>query len=315
MRQYVTIKGNDDLINRIKNDYHNYLVNVHGEYEIFRVNAPLFIITGYQSPSKTSIVFEGEDILSLAQQYDPHAKLNEPKKKVITDLLSIENQIGSDEVGTGDFFGPVVVCAVHFKKEDYAIYQQLKIGDSKNFTDEQICELGPTLVKLFTYSLLVCHNDKYNEMIGNGFNMNSLKAWLHNEALYNVINKVGQNNEIYIDQFCQEELYYRYLAANKHVIKNITFQTKGESHYPSIAIASCIARYRFILAMKEMCQKYHLTIPYGASDKVNNFAISFYEKYGLESLNHCVKMNFNNYQTILKHINKQDEPFDLFKNS
>ncbi len=39
--------------------------------------------------------------------------------------------IGSDEVGTGDYFGPIVVTAAYVKKEDIKYLESLGVKDSK----------------------------------------------------------------------------------------------------------------------------------------------------------------------------------------
>ena len=45
--------------------------------------------------------------------------------------------IGSDEVGTGDFFGPITVVAAYVKKEQIPLLKELGVKDSKNLTDEK----------------------------------------------------------------------------------------------------------------------------------------------------------------------------------
>ena len=40
--------------------------------------------------------------------------------------------IGSDEVGTGDVFGPIVVCALYASANDIAFLESLNVRDSKN---------------------------------------------------------------------------------------------------------------------------------------------------------------------------------------
>jgi ribonuclease HII len=41
-------------------------------------------------------------------------------------------------------------------------------------------------------------------------------------------------------------------------VKNITFHTKGESLYPSVALASVIARYSFLRKMEELSEHYQM---------------------------------------------------------
>lgn len=307
MKQYVTIKVSPETASQIKEEYESFLVPTFGEYELFRIKNSSFIITAYQSAHGLKIVFEGEDILELAQKYDPKAQIKEPKTKITTSWQELADHIGSDEVGTGDFFGPIVVCAVYYRKEDYQLLNELGIMDSKSLSDQRILEIGPLLDEHFPHSLVICHNDKYNELIDKGFNMNSIKAWLHNEVLGNVQRKIEKKVPLYVDEFCSESLYYRYLRDNDHIITGIIFHPKGESLYPAVAIASCLARYAFLKTMAQYEKKLSLSLPLGAGKKVDQCALSIYQQFGIATLNHYVKKNFKNYQRLFEVPDDKDD--------
>lgn len=132
--------------------------------------------------------------------------------------------------------------------------------------------------------------------------MNKIKAILHNHAINKVKEKINnQNVECFIDQFCDVDLYYNYLQYEEQVTtKNITFHTKGESYYPSIAVSSMIARYCFLKEIDLISDKYKIEIIKGASKKTDQCAEEFYQKYGLEELKKVVKINFKNYQELIE---------------
>ena len=111
--------------------------------------------------------------------------------------------------------------------------------------------------------------------------MNKIKAILHNQVLVNLSKKV-KVNKYFIDQFCTEENYFYYIQNEKEKITNITFHTKGESYFPSVALASMIARYSFLKEMEVLNQKYHLTFP-----------------NSLEEIKKVCKTNFSNYQLLI----------------
>ena len=46
-------------------------------------------------------------------------------------FIDCKAQIGSDEVGTGDFLGPVVVCAAFVDEETMKVINEYHIVDSK----------------------------------------------------------------------------------------------------------------------------------------------------------------------------------------
>ena len=75
--------------------------------------------------------------------------------------------------------------------------------------------------------------------------------------------------------------------------------TKGESIYPSVAAASIIARYAFLLEMDALNEKYETKIPLGASSKVNEFAKEFIAHNGITEFNKIAKKNFANYKEVI----------------
>ena len=73
------------------------------------------------------------------------------------------NCIGSDEAGSGDYFGPLTVCAAYVTKDHVKILKELGVDDSKKLTDAKIVELAEQLVTFIPHSLLTLDNVKYNE--------------------------------------------------------------------------------------------------------------------------------------------------------
>ena len=70
--------------------------------------------------------------------------------------------VGSDEVGTGDYFGPIVVTATYVPKEEVKFLEDLGIRDSKKLTDEFILANAPILAKKLTYRSLILNNIIHN---------------------------------------------------------------------------------------------------------------------------------------------------------
>ena len=75
----------------------------------------------------------------------------------IKSLLGIETYaaIGSDEVGTGDLFGPIVVCSAYVSKTDISFLESLGVKDSKAMTDTMISKIGPILANRLIHSILI----------------------------------------------------------------------------------------------------------------------------------------------------------------
>ena len=298
----VTIKIDENIANKIKDFYLESQIENNGEYVFFHAKSIDEVsITIYQSSKGFKALFTGEKALEEALIWDENASLNISKERIKTEWKNTKEQIGSDEVGTGDFFGPIIVVACYVNPKFFFEFNQLGINDSKKLTDKKILEIVPQIIDKVIYSKLTCSPSKYNEMINKGESMNSIKAILHNEALHNVRSKINNSSIIcYVDQFCDPNLFYHYLEGKYDAIfNNIHFETKAESYYPSVAIASMIARYSFIKYLQEIEEKYNIEIPKGASKKVDEFALKLKEQIGLEEVEKLIKKNFKNYQYLL----------------
>lgn len=254
-----------------------------------------------KSDGTSKATFQGPGAYSEAKIWDPSLqKLTMPVPKKPAINIQIRNfypQIGSDEVGTGDFFGPIEVVASYVAKEKLSRIEELGVTDSKKMKDERILEIGPVLIKEFPYAHLSLDNSKYNEVI-QGNNMNKIKAKMHNACLLK-LHKKYSNSFVYQDEFANEDLYYSYLKGEKEVLRGISFHTKGESLFPSVALSSVIARYSFLKKMGKMSEKYKVNFPFGAGKEVDLFAKKFVQTHDLNELRNVAKTNFNNYKKLI----------------
>ena len=73
-------------------------------------------------------------------------KKENKKKEEITIPLDISS-VGSDEVGTGDYYGPIVVTASYVNKDNIPFLEELGVKDSKKLSDEQILKIVPKIIK------------------------------------------------------------------------------------------------------------------------------------------------------------------------
>ena len=110
-------------------------------------------------------------------------------KEVKTFNYDIYSTIGSDEVGTGDYFGPIVVVATFVSKENVSFLHDLKATDSKKITDEYIKKIAPTIIEKIPYSAFILTNTEYNKLEHDKVNMNKIKAIKDLE--YDIYNKVN----------------------------------------------------------------------------------------------------------------------------
>ncbi len=227
-------------------------------------------------------------------------KDKQDKKESIKQFIN-DSTVGSDEVGTGDYFGPLVVTATFVSKENIPFLEELGVRDSKKLTDEKIIKIAPELIKKIPYTTIVVSNTEYNGFHSHDINMNKIKAIIHNKCLLSVIKTDGvKYNKIVIDQFEPEKSYYAHLAEAKEIVKNITFITKAEDQCLSVAAASIISRYIFLSEMKKLSKRFGIEMPLGASSLVDEVGATLVKKYGKDILNDIAKLSFKNTEKILE---------------
>ncbi len=283
-------------IKRVITFYRDYQADSKNESVLFFAKTDYVAVTVY---STNKVMFQGEDAKA---EYDMWIVLlnykddSIIKKKVVsksqkdTDYYLIS--IGSDEVGTGDFFGPVTVCAAYLDKDNLNYIKGLKIDDSKKLSDERILTIGELLKDKIVFSLLSLHNEKFNELVNKGYNMNKIKAFLHNKAILNLHQKIFEKPPVIMDQFAEEGLYFRYLSDERIVFKTIRFTTKAESKYASVALASIIARYAFLKHFEIISRESGYKLLKGAGSQVDALASKIISEKGEAYLAKYAKMNF-----------------------
>ncbi len=266
----------------------------------FSASAEEVRVTVYKPNRKDKIhaLFQGKNAVDEARVwgYEP------PAEEIPLGLKKpfpprVVPEIGSDEVGTGDFFGPVIVAAAYVSKAERGRLKELGVTDSKALDDAKILEIGPKILAFVDYSELCLPNEKYNEVFRAGLNMNAIKAKMHNRALLNVKAR-HPSALVYVDQFAEPKTYYSYLKQEEEVLRDITFATKGETKFLSVATASVLARYSFLKKMEALGKEYGVTFPLGAGPAVDEFAREFIKKRGLEELSKVAKTNFKNMSRL-----------------
>lgn len=226
-------------------------------------------------------------------------KANDKKNSApITRKFDKYNTIGSDEVGTGDYFGPIVVTAAFVQTSDIAFLDELKVTDSKKITDETIKKIAPKIMERIPYSTYILSNEDYNKVHNNQINMNKIKAILHNKVLLNMVNKNLPFDKIVVDQFTPPTKYYEYLSDVKDKVINITFTPKAEDQCLSVACASIISRYIFLKSMNGINNDLGMIIPKGAGVAADEAAKKLVLEHGFDILKKYAKLNFKNTEKV-----------------
>ena len=303
---YVVLKVDDETHKKMINFYKEFARNKQIPYVAMQAVNEDVVITIYEKNKKgeNKVMFQGTgaDIEASVWAMEKTAIETSKKEKHI-DYSKYYNcsSIGSDEVGTGDYFGPIVVTSCYVNKKDIPLLESLGIRDSKKMNDEKILKVAPAIAKAIKYKSIILSNKEYNEKYNNvDNNINKIKAIMHNKALWKMVHEEDlEYDYIIVDEFAREARYYDYIKDSTNIQKEITFMTKAEDKNLAVACASVISRYIFIKEFDKMCDELHIPLPKGAGPQVDEAGKEVVETYGKEKLEDVAKLNFRNTQRIL----------------
>ena len=296
----VVIKVNDEVKEKMIEYYKDKRRDKVIPYVVFQAQEEDTVITLYESGK---CMFQGTsadvDAAMWGTILDNTKEKKEEQKKADAKYYNC-NSVGSDEVGTGDYFGPIVVTACYVTKEDIPFLEKLGVGDSKKIDDEKIKKIAPEIAKKIKYRSVILSNKEYNEKYNKDINMNKIKAIMHNKVLYQLMQEEKPNIDyIIVDEFAREARYYEYLNGISTIQKNITFMTKAEEKNLAVACGSIISRYLFLKEFDKLCDSIHLPLVKGAGKDVDAIGEEVVEKYGKDKLKEIAKFNFKNTDRIL----------------
>jgi ribonuclease HIII len=212
--------------------------------------------------------------------------------------------IGSDESGKGDYFGPLVACAVWVDERTLGLLDALGVRDSKALSDAQNRRLAQEL-------RLVCedrcaevvvpperYNALYDQFRGEGKNLNALLAWGHARAIETVIERAPASNAI-VDQFADARYIRDRLAARAATKPLTVVQLPRAEANLAVAAASVLARDRFLGWLERASRDYAMKLPKGASDEVEAAARRLLQTHGRDALGKAAKLHFKTTQRVL----------------
>lgn len=276
-------------------------------YAVFQAVEADTVVTLYESGK---VMFQGisadidanmwKDQEKFLNNIDVDTRTTEEKKESMINKSNYYfSAIGSDEVGTGDYFLPIVVTACYMDKVNIKFLESLKVHDSKKLTDKKILSIAPLIMKKIPYESIILSNKEYNEWVNKGINMNKVKAIMHNKMLFKMKSKGFNYDKIIVDQFCLPGVYYNYLREVKDKVTGITFMTKAEDKNLSVACASIISRYIFLKEQEKLEKSLGVLIPKGAGIKVDEAGKELVKSKGKDVLNEISKISFKNTNRIL----------------
>ncbi|MBX3006922.1 MAG: ribonuclease HIII [Melioribacteraceae bacterium] len=250
-------------------------------------------------------VFFGKKGVKTILQGDNASPLFNQLNSIIFDQKQLElieqtvaepdEYIGTDEAGKGDFFGPLVVAAVHVDPRSKEELFSIGVRDSKLINDNQISILAPSIKRIVkeNYEVIRINPEKYNELYPRFNNLNKLLNWAHSKAIENLLEKSKSKNVI-TDKFSKRDLD----VASSSKFDDVKFvqETKAEK-YTGVAAASILARASFLDWFK-LHYKNGYDIPKGASSATETYANKLKSIVGTEQMNKFAKLHFKNFTRL-----------------
>lgn len=269
--------------------------NDTNQYVLFRFRSPAGSIAIMYFSGK--LVLQGREDLSKLVAF-LKGKTEERKENPYEKFLP---HFGVDEVGKGDYFGPLVVVGCFVNDEFFKKVKLLGFADSKKFSDSKIENLY-NLVKDYPYYYAsIVYPNEYNQLTKSYKNASLLLAKQHSkvieEGLMDLESKKEVCNYVVIDQFStSKSRVTNELGQLGKKYKFIQYH-KGESDI-AVASASIIARGIFIQEWRKMNDKYDFHFPKGASNVIDNAKL-FVSVYGEKELENVAKTSFKTTKQVL----------------
>ncbi len=198
-----------------------------------------------------------------------------------------EAQVGSDEVGKGDYFGPLVVAAVRLEPDEARELVEWGVADSKRIKDPQALKLGSLLRNKVRHCVESLQPPEYNQAHSSYGNLNPLLAALHAKA----IRAVAEPGErVLVDQFADASLMERELQGSGLRLE----QEHRAERYVTVAAASILARAEFLLALDELSNEFGVPLHKGAGAPTDRAGVAYVRQHGPEALSRVAKVHFKN---------------------
>ena len=169
----ITLKVSENTKEEMKDFFKDSIRPKTPAYAVFQADDADCVVTVYESGKA---VFQGTSADISARLWIERERHLHPDKKIemtnsetkekkekkdnfVDPKIYYSNSIGSDEVGTGDFFGPIVVTSAYVAKENIPFLEELGVKDSKKLTDDKILEIVPHIIKkMMIQEILMYHS-------------------------------------------------------------------------------------------------------------------------------------------------------------
>jgi len=203
-------------------------------------------------------------------------------RKIIDFILRREREfgylLGSDEVGKGEWYGPLVTTCVALSPEDILNFRKMGVRDSKLIGKSQIPKLAAEIIKtgIIHKSVILMpeiYNKRYAEFKREGKSLNDFLAWSHATAIRDALAYLPTTSakiKVIIDKFDVEKTDLRLSRANLRQRKNMEIiqSSKGDMEIP-VSVASIIAKHTFEERVDQLIKQFNLDLRSISPEKID----------------------------------------------
>jgi len=207
------------------------------------------------------------------------------------ELRFVRPLVGSDEVGKGDYFGPLVVACIYAEPAQAAELARIGAADSKSVSDAQVRRAAVAISARFDHEVLSLMPEDYNRRYPETGNLNVLLAELHADVISRLLSRNPACGRILVDRFARGDVLERALRAAGADCSELV-QVPGGERNPVVAAASILARERFLTDLavcEEICAS---DLHKGAGPEVEQNARRVLEIGGVGLLAKVAKLHF-----------------------
>ena len=129
-----SFKADLNQVKQIIEYYSDHQKEVNQTNIYFKASTDDFSVLIY---SNLTVLFQGK---KATEEYRKWNKIEE------SESINLDTHMGSDEVGCGDYFGPIVVSAALVEKDDIQYLLDIGVKDSKQLNDAKIKEIAPLII-------------------------------------------------------------------------------------------------------------------------------------------------------------------------
>ncbi len=242
------------------------------------------------------VVFGGSDSKTLEEIHSYVLSLGGEKlEKQTKELPPLDvgfPHIGTDEVGKGDYFGPLIVAGVLVTADIAERLNKIGVTDSKLLSDITIANKASQIRQICGEKrsrIVIIPPVRYNVLIREMRNVNRLLGWGHARAIEDLLANGEDCNIAVADQFGDPGYIRDSLMAKGRRIELI--QTPKAERDIAVAAASILARDTFLRKLEGLRKAYGIDFPKGASNVVE-FGKHLVDEHGVTILQNVAKVHF-----------------------